>query len=484
MKLSPRTAGRVLAVSCLTVGSLGPFGTAGHADGVHTETKLAGFAVGVVAAPLQVMLDDPELQVPRPTGSDVVEADPNYTSATVSAGPNAQAVASSLWPGNLFGEGLPALANGQQYPLKAEARYPDKPYTATGPDGGVSTNATAEGLDAFAQADGTPTNKPGQVTVGNVTSTSTATVTDKDVAVGTAVSALQNVDLLAGIIHVGQVSTHITASADGKKPTASGTTTMTGLSIAGTPFSLDDTGLHAGPQGSGLPPLVTPSDVSNTLGITVTGLTQTTVKTPSGVNRFAGGVVVRVNTAPLRAALSPVLTNVNPVLRGLISQLPPDVASNLYYFTKATPIITFVLGSASVGSAATLPLSISFDFPPPDFPGGPVTGPAVGSAGTPPLLGGDTAPPLSSGVPGDAGSAVPPTVTPPSATGPGTNVASVTDAGSGGIGAGYLVAALAVSGLVGWGLWRFLGLAGGGVLGFGCRLGAPTSVPNLRSVTS
>jgi len=477
-----RTAVRVLAVSALTAGAV-PFGSAVHADGIHTDTKLAGFDVLVSAAPLQVMLDDPELQVPRPTGSDVVEGDPNYTSAEVATGPNAHAIASSLWPGNLFGEGLPALANGQAYPLKAEARYPDKPYTSTGPDGGVSTNATAEGLDAFGQADGTPTNKPGQVTVGSVTSTSTATVTDKDVALGNAVSALQNVDLLGGIIHVGQVATHITASTDGKKPAVSGTTTMSGLTIAGNAFSLDDKGLHAGPQSSGLPAtLGTPKAISDALGITVTGLTQTTAKSSNGITRFAGGVVIKIDTAPLRAALAPVLTNVNPVLRGLIAQMPPQVASNLYYFTKATPNITFVLGSASVGSAATLPLSFNFDnFPPPSFGSAPGLGTGTGTGGTP-SLGGST-PPLLPGGTGAGG--IPPAVSGPQTSTPnGTNAASTTDAGGGGIGAGYLALALGVAGLVGWGLTRFLGLAGGSVLGFGCRLGAPTSVPDLRSVTS
>jgi hypothetical protein len=46
-----------------------------------------------------------------------------------------------------------------------------------------------------------------------------------------------------------------------------------------------------------------------------------------------------------------------------------------------------------------------------------------------------------------------------------------------------VLAGLLLSGLIGWGLLRFLALAGG-ALPFGCRLGAPTSVPNLRSVTA
>lgn len=484
---SLRTAGRVLAVCAVTLGTV-PFGSAVRADAVRTDTKLGGFSVTVEATPLRVLLDDPELQIPHDPGTAVLEGDPNYTLASVAAGPNAHALTSSFWPGNLLGTGLAQVAEGAPaYPLKGEARYPDKPYDSAGVDGGQLSGVHAEGLVAIATADGTPANKPGQVMVGGATATSTATVTDKDIALGTANSALSDVNLLAGTIKIGAVKTVLTTSADGTRSSSSGTTTVSGLTIAGQEFSVDDKGLHAAGQGSALPPLDTPAEVTAALGISAHALNQVSSTTPRGVRRVAGGLIIDIDTGPLRKALSPVTAVVNPVVNGLIGNLPPEVASQLYYFVKATPHITFILASANSKSAATLPITLpAFQFP--SFPATPGTfvntpgsgsgitgGPPLpatidpgGPVGTPPILGGD----------GGTGTA-------PVTSGTGKNAASSSPyAGSGGIGAGLLLGAFLGAGLIGWGLLRFLGLAGGALLGVGCRLGAPTSVPNLRSVTS
>lgn len=474
MSRSLRTGVRILAVSALTVGAV-PLGSVVHADNVRTETLLAGFQVGVQASPVLVLVDDPKAAIPRPTGTAVVEGDPNFTLAEVAAGPNARAVASTLWPGNLFGEGLPQVAPGAPaYPLKAESRYPDKPYTATGADSGVLSNSSALGLDATATADGAPTNKPGDITVGGATSTSTATVTDKDVAVGTALSEAKDVSLLGGLIHIADVTTRLTTSSDGKKPTSSGTTTVSGLSVNGVGYTVDDKGAHVGPQSSVLPPIGTPSDLDK-LGISIKGIVQSSSKDGTTATRTASGLVIRVDTVALKAALQPVSGPLAAPYRELVSNLPPDAQGQLYYLFNATPSITYVFGAASSTSAATQP--ISFSFPPVDFPqaGGYVTGPVGGVAP------GGTIPP---GLPGEAPLVGTPTGPGPVLQPPSTsNAASTTPAVTGGIGAMRVLAALAASGLIGWGLVRFLGLAGG-VLGVGCRLGAPTSVPNLRSVTA
>ena len=483
-------AGRVLTVSALTVGML-PFGSAVRADAVRTDTKLAGFSVLVEATPLRVLLDDPELQVPHDTGTAVVEGDPNYTLAAVSAGPNARAITSTLWPGNLFGEGLAQVAPGApSYPLKGEARYPDKPYDAPGVDGGQLSGAHAEGLDAIATADGTPTNKPGQVMVGGATATSTATVTPKDVALGTANSAVHDVNLLAGIISIGSVKTVLTTSADGTKAASTGSTTVSGLTIAGNTFAVDDKGLHAGPQSSALPALDTPQEVSALLGISARTVKQSTVTIPGGVKRIGGGLIIDIDTGPLRKQLTPVTGVVNPILTGIIGQLPPEagpLTSQLYYLIKATPHITFIFGSANAQSAATLPITLPpFTFPAfPTTPGTVVTDPGTGfSSGPPPVQA--IAPGGAVGTSPFVGGSTNPVVSPPTVSGPTRNVASASpDVGSGGISPGWLFATALGAGLIGWGLMRFLGLAGGAVLGgLGCRLGAPTTVPNLRSVTS
>ncbi|MDT7537624.1 MAG: hypothetical protein QOI82_1209 [Actinomycetota bacterium] len=472
-----RTCLRLAAASVLTVAWL-PAGGPVQADAVDTDTTLAGFSVGVEASPLRILIDDPKLEIPRPTGTAALEADPNYTLASVSAGPNAHAITSTLWPGNLLGAGLAQVADGAPaYPIKGEARYPDKPYTAQGVDGGALSSAHAEGLLATATADGTPTNKSGDVKVGGVTSTSTATVDAKDVAVGTAVSAVKDVSLIQGLITIDSVTTRLITMADGKKPVASGSTTVEGLTIAGQAFTVDDQGIHAAGNGSGLPPLVTPQPVADAVGVSGKVMTQTTTKSPNGVSRVAGGLMLTLDTAPLRKALGPVTDHTNPVLNQIISQMPPQLQGQLYYFVKATPNITFIFGSANAASAATLP--ISFNFPTGGFPPvGGLGGAPVTSAGQPAVAPG--APMTGTGVV----AVVPPAVARPLVPALGTaNAAATTPAGSGGIGAGLLLGGLLASGLIGWGLFRFLALAGG-ALPFGCRLGAPTTVPNLRGVTA
>ncbi|MDX6198124.1 MAG: hypothetical protein QOJ79_1275 [Actinomycetota bacterium] len=472
-----RTCVRLAAASALTLAWL-PTGGPVQADAIDTETALAGFSVGVEASPLRILIDDPKLQIPRPTGTAALEADPNYTLASVAAGPNAHAITSSLWPGNLIGEGLAQVYDGlPAYPVKGEARYPDKPYTAQGVDGGPLSGARAEGLLATATADGTPTNKPGPVSIGGMTSTSTATVDDKDVAVGSALSAVKDVSLIEGLIGIDSVTTRLVTKADGSKPAATGSTTVEGLTIAGQSFTVDDKGLHAAGNGSGLPPLGTPQPVADALGISANLMTQTTTKSPNGVSRVAGGLVIKLDTGPLRKALGPVTDHTDPVVNDIISQMPPQLQGQLYYFVKATPNFTFIFGSANAASAATLP--ISFNFPTAGFPSlGSVAGPPT-SLGTTPTVGA-SAPLASAGLP----PAVSPAVARPLVPALGTsNVAARTPASSVGIGLGRVLAGLLLSGLIGWGLLRFLALAGG-ALPFGCRLGAPTSVPNLRSVTA
>ena len=471
-----RRVARVAVVSGLTVGVL-PLAQAGRADSVRTDTTLGGYSVSVEAAPLRVLLDDPNATIPRPTGTAVIEGDPNYTLASVSSGPNARAVGSTVWPGNLFGEGLAQVAPGAPaYPLKAEARYPDQPYTADGKDGGQLTHASALGLDAVGTALGAPTTVPGQVEIGDVQSVSTATVTDDNVAVGTAVSKVSDIDLLGGVIHIGSVKTELKASSDAKHPTSSGNTTVSGFTVAGQGYTVDSTGAHAAGQNGAIPSL-SGLDPLTKLGVTVSGITQTSKRDASTASRSATGLAIRIDTAMLKDALAPVSGLLTGPYNTVVSTfIPPAQQGNFYYLINATPSITFVIGAGDVTSGAVLP--ISFSFPPTDFPGGGLIPPGAGTApltGTPPLA---TDPGLGTGV-------APTVPQGPVLNAPGIRPAASTgDAKFGGIKAGPLALALLVSGGLAYLLLRLLGFAAGVPLGFGCRLGAPTTVPNLRSVTT
>src|SRR5690349_12187519 len=108
-------------------------------DTVRLDTTLGGFSIKTQAAPFRVLIDDPTLAIPHPPNTPVLEVDPAYTAATLETGPAARGLASSLWPGALFGDGIGTVTNGgiPSYPFKADARYPDKPYTAQDQGGGA-----------------------------------------------------------------------------------------------------------------------------------------------------------------------------------------------------------------------------------------------------------------------------------------------------------------------------------------------------------
>ena len=482
--------GRVATVVAI-VGATVPFGGGGSAaDAVRTDTGLGGYSIKAEGAPVLVLVDDPNVAIPRPTGTAAAEGDPNYTQATVATGPNAYGLASSLWPGNLLGTGLSAINPSiPQYPLKVEARYPDGPtkgsspngaFPGNSPDNDVITSSSATGLDATAVADGAPGDQPGTLSIGSATSHSTATVTKDDVATGTVVSSVKDVNLL-GVIHIDSVTTTVTTTSDGKKPVSKGSTVVSGLTVNGVGYTVDDTGAHIAGQSVPLSPPPTPQQLKD-LGISIEGIVQDGATSATTAKRTASGLTIRIDTTTFKAAIKPAIDALrDPYSTIVTTVIPPDSQGYFYYLLNATPNLTFVFGAAKASSAAVLPLS--FDFPQTGFPSFPSN---PGVVGTPPVL------PRGDGgfVSGTPDIAPPPTtstgaVTPPVLQPPGVApVALATDADFTGIAAGKLLLALVFAGAVGWGLTRLLGAAGGLPLGLGCRLGAPTSVPDLRSVTA
>ena len=472
--------GAVAVVVALAVGAVAS-GAPATAAGVRTQTGLGGFLVAANAAPFKVQLDDPGVPIPRPADAAIIEADPSYTEATINTGPVARATASSVWPGGLLGRGLPQLDSQlPDYPLKAEASYPGGEHAKAKSANGVGMEASAFGLDTVATASGSPNAVPGSLEIGAVASQSRTTVVD-DVAIGSAVSKASDVTLL-GLIHLGEVVSTVETRSDGRKGTSSGSTIVSGLTVMGQGFTVDDKGVHAGPQTvplPGLPGQVT--DPLKMLGVTIDPLIQKATTNGTGSSRIARGLRISIDTKLFRSTFDSI-PGLSDTLAKTFGMAPAEVQGYLFYTLAASPKITFILGAAEASSAANLPLSI--DFPPvaplpplppdidpglPAIPGTPGSPFLAGTVGRPVLLPVANLPSLSEAGPTPAGLSFVPIAAPQKG------------AGSGGVPAALLLGALLVASIAGRFLAHFQAAAlGGAVLGNGCRLGAPSNVPNLR----
>ena len=461
---------------------------------VRTETDLGGFFGEAEASPVRVLVDDPAVPIPRPAGSAIVEADPSYTYATFNTGPTARAVSSALWPGNLLGTGLGALSEGQvsEYPLAAQASYPGGAPTKSRDFGGITLDSKAEGLDVVATARSRQLPEQPLISFGSASSTSAVTTVKddaskdavKEVSVARATAVITDVSLLAGVITIDSVATRLESRSDALKGTSTGVTTVSGLSVNGQGFSVDDTGVHAtGAPGQSLP--VVPqqgTDALKTLGITVEPVGQTASDAGVQGARKARGLRITLDTVLLRSVLSS-SPELNDALGEAFAGIPPVPGAPLqpqglaFYTLSATPRLTFVFGDAAVASSASLPLS--FDFPElplsPELPVIPGTPGTVGTPGLPGTAPGGFAPGAGSVPPAVAGGPVPELPTALAST------SGLTDPFDG-LGPAVLLAGLFVAGLGARGLLGVQAAAlGGAVLGAGCALGAPDDVPDLRA---
>lgn len=247
------------AGTALVVCSLAPVVSATDAE---PGSALGAFSLSASAPAVQVKQEEPSYCYGTEAGQNGCELVLPEATSNLSRGPLGKAVAAVVWPGALaadIGNLLITASNGQvpdsartlNDPVRAEAQ------TGSGPDRvtydqvpGSSMVATAKDTGTTAAASVSQTQVTPLGSFGKTNGASSTVLEGAAKAVATAHSSVQDVDLAAGVIHVGAVTSDAVATTDGVKATVKGATSVSGVTIAGVPVTVDEKGFTV--QGSSL----------------------------------------------------------------------------------------------------------------------------------------------------------------------------------------------------------------------------------------
>ena len=501
---SPRAhnPARVAAVFALALllAMMVPF-TAGAAESGGAEPKvrtdpgdLPGYTIEGEGAPLSMLLYEPVIPVPVDPGEPHGEGSISFTSTTLETGPQARALASSIWPGPAVGDGFSTICEcDENWRVKSESNFPSKNPTAAqeaGPTGaGMVTSAL--GLDVFSRATSSVSPNEEALAFGNVHSRTDATVL-RNTAISKTVASAKDISIGGGVIQIKSVRTFLQATSNAKKGLTEGVTEVNGLVIGGQGYTIDQEGLQPveGEKSSDpvveLPAMPGAAEMRKQLGIEIELAKHSEEVIAADATRSAGGLRISINTLVLKNAVTE-----NLPVDDVFGQLPDELKANLAALRALAPQVDFVFGRGEVHAAGVEALKL----PPLDF-GGPLLPPAAPPAGTttapPPAIdtgttapiGGGTAAPPSvaplGGAPG--GAPVVPSAQPIAAPAvAGTQVAAELPDFFGGLPPGMVIGGLALAALGGRALAGFTGVAMSGVGGALCDRGARRAIPNLRA---
>jgi hypothetical protein len=483
-------------------------------------TALGGYSGYAVAEPIHLEIYDPTIPLPSDPQVDVGVA---YTKAATETGPVSRATSSYLWPGDVVGDGFGQLAGGDQnYPIQVNSKYPatsaapatnkaqvtdgngmstssNEHTTAAhatglgiaGPDtdllGGIGSGLNQLSGQGSSSSAPNPPNVPVPVsstlaqvmTLENVKSIS-ATKLSSSRFLASAEAVASNVALLGGIIKIKGVAMTASTASNGSKAVNAGHADITGLEIGGQTFSINEDGVTASGNATKLPAL--PDALVKGLaqvGIAIEASQVTKQVQGAGGSFQAQGLVITIDTKPLRAALSAPFG----VLAQIVKQLPAQLSDQLGPLLNLAPKFVITVGDVRSNASAS-----------PGYDGGSLpgtgTGTPGGSVGAGTTGGGGSG---SSGLGGSGGGNL-------GATGgggggpiggngaganggdqaiaPATTPAAFDLPGLGEVPRALILVGLALAGGLGWALRAFGGLLLGG--GRDCRLGLATGVPDLR----
>ena len=295
-------------LACLTGAALPLFPAT--ADAGDPGSGLGSFSLSANAPVLQVQEYYPQSNCTAdPAGLGACEGDLTESVSTMRNGPVGHALASVGWPGTLGGGlgtllivagGAPDQVTALNDPVKAENnisgpddtvsnnQVPGAEMTATTTDTSVSATA------ALGQAQSTPVGS-----FGRVLGTTKTALTGVSKAEATAHSEVANISI-GGVITIKSVVSDAHATTDGTLAAPSGKTTVTGISIAGVPVTVDEHGVTVQTQSVALPSQATDA-VNSALkqaGMTVVMSAPNIVKDGAKAVVNAGSLVIVWNQQP------------------------------------------------------------------------------------------------------------------------------------------------------------------------------------------
>jgi hypothetical protein len=375
------------------------FATAGLLQSVAADATSApgaaflGYTLRAQGSGLQLTEDEPTA-----TSHPEAEGEVPHSQVSLVSGPVGYALSSVAWPGALVANAgsllvlagapvPPDVAQQLNDPVRAETRT-GGPSSVTNDSvpGAVMHASVAPGkaaADSF--VDG---GEAGTTTGFGKTSTSSSAVLAASSATTTADSAAKDVSLAGGVVTLRSVVSHATATTDGEVATASGSTVVSGLEVAGVPVTVDDHGVTV--NGTTTPVDPTLAETVNTalsqLNMRIALSSPSSSRQDGSVSYDAGSLIVSW-TPPQSANL---FTAALGGARVLAAASPTDPAAQGEPAPPGTPSGVPGGSGGDVGAPAPLP---ALGGPPATGTADPPVAAAPAGAPAPgPLLSGTTTP--------------------------------------------------------------------------------------------
>ena len=292
-----------------------------------------------------------------------------YSAASFQLG-EGTGLATVAWPGDtgaslgttlVVGFGAPDQAMILNDPAVAVARSGSGDAdvsNTTVPGATVHATATKRKATALASADGTSALA---TTAGSATSSSTVELTGPSTAVGAASSSARDVTL--GPVHVGSVVSSASGTTDGLHASAKGSTSVTGVTVAGVSVTVDEHGVSV--AGNGVVPAGAADAVTSALA-----QAQVTLRLTKPVTTVAGGRVeystgALVATTPfgtLTLGGAEVVLSATPADASVLPPAVPDGPASAPVGTSVPPGLS-APGTVAAGGGSVPPPTVNGPLP-------------------------------------------------------------------------------------------------------------------------